>query len=677
VIEDRQISVETSGGYRPPTGMGERILLVMAGMALVGGALIAVGNLLPEREGSAEASPQATAEVSARPSRTPRPAATPTPFPDPPPVLAVVPGTPPPVEGDPYLPGGWARALVDLPIYESPSVSARVAGTLAAGELIGVESFSGEGSFVPVYGSELSGWVQLSIDDTALAETYPVQQLEQGTWLSWLLAGSAGYIASAYQLSPDYSQNRFVSLSSADGITWQASTQERAIGWDTPMAAWGPAGWLSATTGYDNSGPQTWLASSSDGAAWTRLGRLDAVGGSYPLQLVASDEGYLLALGPAGRFPQAITLWFSTDGLRWEQRPSPGSSDSELSLVGMPGGFLGWADASRGPSAGVAFSREGFDWAVAEDGPTAENLQIAPLGPAGALAVGRPRGASQHEAWIGRIADGRMEWQPDESARTFGTDALSALAGYETSAVAIGWDSETAEARAWQNRGAGWERMPTPAGGFGTLPVQVAAGPYGYVVVGARPSLLASNPVFWRSTGGQWRAEASPVIPALADPTQGDCEEPISDALAFLTTPPPVALVCARGEPISFTAWSVACEGCYGGMGGTYTEEWLSQPTDNLLFLSPVAGDGPFWHEAVIHPDLSFAIDLTNQWLRVTGHYDDPAAERCGFTPDPIELGYWFGYPRGYGELPSIEVQCRLRFVVTAVEPLGTEPPIN
>jgi hypothetical protein len=110
-------------------------------------------------------------------------------------------------------------------------------------------------------------------------------------------------------------------------------------------------------------------------------------------------------------------------------------------------------------------------------------------------------------------------------------------------------------------------------------------------------------------------------------------------------------------------------------MGGTYTEEWLSQPTDNLLFLSPVAGDGPFWHEAVIHPDLSFAIDLTNQWLRITGHYDDPAAERCGFTPDPIELGYWFGYPRGYGELPSVEVQCRLRFVVTAVEPLGADPP--
>ena len=657
--------------------MGERILLVMAGMALVGGALIAVGNLLPEREGSAEASPQATAEVSARPSRTPRPAATPTPFPDPPPVLAVVPGTPPQVETDPYLPGGWVRALVDLPIYESPSLTARLAGTLPAGELIGVESFSGEGPFVSVYDAELSGWVQLSVDGTPQVESFPIQQVERGTTLSWLLSGPSGYIASAFRVSADYSQNKVLSLSSADGINWQASAEESAIGWDMPMAAWGPAGWVSATTGYDDLGPQTWLATSSDGAAWRQLGRLDAVGGSYPLQLVASAEGYLLALGPAGRFPQATTLWFSTDGRRWEQRPSPVTNDAELSLAGIPGGFLAWVDASRGPADGISFSREGFDWAVAEDGPTAENLRIAPLGLAGALAVGRPRGASQHEAWIGRIADGRMEWQPDESARAFGTDALTALAGYETSAVAIGWDSDTAEARAWQNRGAGWERMPTPTDGFGTLPVQVAAGPYGYVVAGARPSLLASNPVFWRSTGGPWRAEPTPVIPALADPSPSDCGGPLTDALAFLTTPPPIALVCSRGEPISFTAWSIACEGCYGGMGGTYTEEWLSQPTDNLLFLSPVAGEGPWSTEAVLRPPFDASLDLSLQWLRITGHYDDPAAERCGFTPDPIELGYWFGYPRGYGELPSIEVQCRLRFVVTAVEPLGTEPPIN
>jgi hypothetical protein len=683
VIEDRQISVETSGGYRPPTGIGERILVVLAGLALVGGALIAVGNLLPPREETAEASsqPSARATESARPSRTPRPRPTPTPFPDPPPIIGLLPGDPVGPDVEPYLPGGWVRALVDVPIYGGPSLSSLPVGTLAAGEVAAVDSFGGSDGFVSVYAPEPGGWMPRQLDGTPVLELFPDEPSAQGVSITWLRAGPTGYVALGFHPLPSYVDSRFISLASDDGLTWRAADAVVRNGWEPSLVAWGPAGWLSVSISYPagDGGPGTWIATSDDGLEWATLGSLDLDGGSYPIQLASSAEGYLLSVATFGRSTQALALWFSADGRRWEQRPSPMADDVQPTVVGIPGGFFAWVEQASGTASQVSFSPDGFDWVASEDGPIGNALRLAPFGTDAVLAIDLDTSRPEVRAWTGRVEDGAVEWARDPSNAAFDGSAVSAIAAYGARAVALGWDRSTGEHRAWLNRGSGWAAMPVPEPGFGAIPMQVAAGPYGFVTIGGRPSLRATNPVFWRSTGGAWRAEPSPVIEVLPDPSEADCGPPIIDALGFVTTPPAIALVCSRDEPITFVAWSADCDGCYGAMGGVYGEEWLANPTDNQLYLSPIAALEGSWKEAVLHPDLRPVQDVDQQWVRVTGHYDDPAAARCSIAPDPQELYWYFGgyAPYAYGDFMAIENVCRLRFVVTDVEPLGPDRPAS
>lgn len=60
---------------------------------------------------------------------------------------------------------------------------------------------------------------------------------------------------------------------------------------------------------------------------------------------------------------------------------------------------------------------------------------------------------------------------------------------------------------------------------------------------------------------------------------------------------------------------------------------------------------------ATIHPDSGIvAADLLNRWLRITGHFDDPAAQNCHYTE-----GSGLEDPAG-----SIVLGCRSLFVITA-----------
>jgi hypothetical protein len=68
----------------------------------------------------------------------------------------------------------------------------------------------------------------------------------------------------------------------------------------------------------------------------------------------------------------------------------------------------------------------------------------------------------------------------------------------------------------------------------------------------------------------------------------------------------------------------------------------------------------------VLHPELTWRRQWTDTWLRVTGHFDDPAAERCATGPEPGNEAWWHG--------PELDVLfCRHAFVVTGVEVLGRD----
>lgn len=105
-------------------------------------------------------------------------------------------------------------------------------------------------------------------------------------------------------------------------------------------------------------------------------------------------------------------------------------------------------------------------------------------------------------------------------------------------------------------------------------------------------------------------------------------------------------------------------------VGGTFTPEWLALPM-NYAFISvePQERIGPFalrWS-----PDGPEAPDTPGvaPILRVTGHFDDAAAEGCTMV----------SFQDSFGEIesevdPAIsELYCRTQFVVDSYEVIGED----
>jgi len=156
-------------------------------------------------------------------------------------------------------------------------------------------------------------------------------------------------------------------------------------------------------------------------------------------------------------------------------------------------------------------------------------------------------------------------------------------------------------------------------------------------------------------------AEASPTSSSVAvEPTPADCVNPPPDIATLSDQADPVA--CYGSAPLSVDAyltgsgvveWMVVIE-----------PAWLGNPTAGSLQLVGETRKvgAPFLLVAI---DPASGVSLDDHWdsnVRITGHYDDPAAETC------IETG------RAFGETPgpaadAIDI-CRRTFVVTEVVPL-------
>jgi hypothetical protein len=64
--QDQPVSVETSHGHRPSTSTGDRLLISLAVLALLGGGLIGISKILPAEAADATAT-GAPAQRTARP----------------------------------------------------------------------------------------------------------------------------------------------------------------------------------------------------------------------------------------------------------------------------------------------------------------------------------------------------------------------------------------------------------------------------------------------------------------------------------------------------------------------------------------------------------------------------------------------------------------------------------
>ena len=650
MIEDHgEIQLETTEGWRPDPSRGERVLVALAAVALVGAVLIVGANLLNRDD-----------EVSVA-STSPRPTASPVPSPLPSPSpreLVVVEQQPSPAETPPPYFGGWIRATVALPIWNSAGASGAVVGTLPAGGLAYADQqdeSTTPGGWLYVEAPDPVGFVQASIDGADLVRRYQAPDLSVSGGFASVAAGPGGFVAIGTPSGRSANYPQPTVFASADGVAWHRASEPPGDGSYLNGVAWGPAGWLAIAGDGSFGGVRLWT--SRDGDRWSSLGVVQTNG--YPEGLVASGAGYLLKTGSRAE----EVLWFSTEGIRWsESRPTLDALAQDgfhYTVTATQGGF--YATSSRccqsavGPTA--AFSTDGRTWY-----PSLPNLLVAAVD--GVLLGIEPGpdgpGAS---TWRGSLYRDQVGWLPMPGGDPpFMGAVVTALVSDGRQATAFGWDVTSEASLAWTSDGSAWTRHELPTA-FGGPPSMAAGGGVGTVVVGNRWNSRGPNPVVWHANAnGSWAPERSPVIDVAPDPSPGECGAPPTDAAEFVNLDRNFAAACWGDMPLTIRMWSARCDGCFGGSTGTYDEAWLSNPTSDILFLSPVEWADNWSAMAILSPVLGDVPEpgWLGSWLELTGHFDDPAAASCHWTPSPEELLYYSG------SRPVFEA-CRQQFVVTAV----------
>jgi hypothetical protein len=655
------IPIETTEGHRPPSPAADRLLIGLAVVALCGGLLIAAGNLFGADDAVSVAS--GSPSPSAQASRTPRPSPTPRPRIEVDLRPAILPSRSP----EPSLFSGWIRATTDLVVRSAARADANELGILAEGSVAQVDEWNeapddGMG-WLHVNTPQPQGWVATRDGDTPLAERY------SQNWYAWsssiwtIAAGDEGFLAVGTGGGRSDQVSGPMAMVSADGARWRTVEvpPEWVAGW-SPSIAWGPAEWLSAVVVDDGSGPRVWFSQSEDGRDWGSLGVLDSLPrDSWMGQLVASERGYLLFTSG-----QRSSFWFSVDGVTWRETEESGlGQQASVRSVATGIGFYAWEEDGWGvpakEPAEAAFSVDGRTWLAVEGGPAGNARQITSVGDR-LVGMDVDPVTSEARVWVGIRARSSVAWLRDTDGEALFRDAVpSSLISDGQRVVAFGWDRSTEEALVWTLGPTGWARSRLPAA-FDGIPRLAAGGPTGLVVVGSRPTLRGLNPIFWHQTAsGSWAPERSPTLPVAPDPTPDQCGAPPRDALDYVVLDRVLAIACFGGEPITFRAWAAECEGCYGSADGTYVEAWLLGLTGDQLYLSPVRDDtGGWWNPAVLHPSLEYDASWPGQWLEVTGHFDDPAASNCRYTPSAGELWYYEGRQATVN-------QCRQQFVVTQV----------
>lgn len=655
MTDRRDVPLETTGGWQPAPSGGERILVALAAVALVGGLLIVGGNVLHRDDGvsAASTSPRPTARPSPTDDSTPAPIE-----------LSLIPASPPAQQTPDSQFYGWIRANVDLPIMSSTGDVATTLGTLPAGAVAyaGEDQVpSGDRGWLSIQAPEPTGWVATLDAGTELAQRYVPDPYPVTGSISAMAGGPQGFLAIAQRSGQSDNYPATQIFTSRDGIDWQAAIEPPRPGCCWNAVAWGPAGWLLVGSAGGRGGlANPWLWGSSDGLHWDPPGMLaQSATFGEPSALEASDLGYLMVT-PYGSHPR---LLYSPDGRTWTESDAGQVAGDYLHIAATPIGFLAWIDPAESGTGHrlAAFSPDGRTWSPVSGGPDAASARVVPVGNR-VIAMETDTATGALRVWLGSIAGGRFRWGPmTGAAAPFANAVVTTIASDGQQAIAFGWDRATEAPLTWTSDGGPWSRDALAAT-FDGLPSLAAAGGGGMVVVGHRWNDRGDNPVLWhRSADGSWGSETHPFLGVAPDPT--GCGPPPGDAVEFINMNAASAAACFGGLPITFRTWSSVCHGCGGEPDRNYDPTWLVSPTTNALFLSPVKWPDNYLGFAVLEPTLGGFADPSwrNAWLEVTGHYGDPAATTCRWTPPLDQLQYYAG-------ARSIINACRQQFVVTAVK---------
>ena len=663
MLDDGRVTLDPREGERISGSGGERAVVVVAAIALLGGLFIVAGNFIGSFVGDPVAAASASAEPTERPSRTPRPSPTPRPLRE----FTLSPGTPPSPRVDPMTFFGFVEARQDLVLRDFAAADATEVGLLAQGQLAYAEGRGVGGDWLYVTTRDVSGWIQTGGEGDGSMVALIEQVSPPGADVMAVLSSGEDYVAPMWRSTPENPWTAAI-ISSADGVTWQETTFDTAALWSA-NAAWGPAGWLAISARESQvGGTATWV-SLLEGNQWRPVGAFSVVDAFYPEQLVGSELGYLYAAQNGGPGQDAHSVWFSGDGVTWRESRPLGTSDegwNPIRVAAVPGGFYAWAPFG-GAAAGITapvFSANGRAWTPVEGGPRPETMQVIGID-GGMLAIDIVTSSGEVRVWEGAVDGGTVTWAPPSDGDAFAGAGVSTLIGDgQTQAIALGWDLETEAPLTWTWNGEAWRREPLPAE-FGGIPRLGAVGSDSAVVVGYNPSLQGMNPIMWhRSADGEWSAETEPVL-AVPELTVEDCGQPFLDPLATLYIDRGLAVTCQSDAPLTFTAWADICSGCELPLVETPGESFL---TTGQNYMEVGLAQGVGWTQTVVlDPALVTDAELSDStpigWVEITGHFDDPRALDCRWTPNPMDYSYYSGRTDAVRN-------CRLQFVVTALTPV-------
>lgn len=628
------------------------VVVMTAGALLTGRTGVATSispSLAPTGIGVGSASPAPSNPTpspplgpSSQPSATS--AATPTLTPSPPPnqrpVLAVV--------------------LVDgLRVRSDPGLNGKVLGTLGKGDVVDVlDSYvepvlASPSGWSKVDTGKLVGWVSDSSQTVVYLDLrHPLPVMEPAR-ISGMATGPDGFLAWGYSIQRSDEAARPLILVSSDGVTWQ----QAVIPPDMPIiddAAWGPAGWLVVTSTPMERIAGLWQ--SVDGLQWGQLSDVpDFPDATDPRgQLDGSSQGYVLSFAGGG------SRW-SADGSTWTAIDLPDPA-AEIGVFGPM--FV--ASYPDGAMTTYALSADrGSHWTPLGDLSPSLSTPMLTIADSQLYVVVTDESGSQ-TVWRRSLVTLGAGWQRAWVAESaFTGNVVTSLASDGTRLVAAGYDRASATPRLWQSPdGSTW----TDVSGDGLLlhgdPDVLAGGSHGFAALGHVVTAAGVNPVMWHSSEGlRWRAESTPAAGVLTSPLIGGCPDVPQAEIDWELIPHAVAAACFGSTQITFRAWLTEGGGCGAYTPGTWSPAWLAHPlAEFALVLAPFATPFRGCGSAVLAPDAHVA--SPQQWVTVTGHFNDPAASTCRWLPDAT---LW-----GYLESPDgLAFSCREKFVVTSVVPAG------
>jgi hypothetical protein len=440
-------------------------------------------------------------------------------------------------------------------------------------------------------------------------------------------------------------------------------------------------------------------AESDDVAGWTKLWhpafrpRLGAGTSQENVQWLGDRFAIV------GGDDRGAVVWWSDDGLEWERTPSRAATEHGVgvSIAGGPEGYvLGGYQWSPTPRGRLWQSTDGREWVSSESKlpPGSEVRSVAAMADGTFVAYGYD--GRREGCWMGSSADGGatwdFRWKGDWDPGTPEGCATSVVADEEGLLARIGLDniSESTDGVTWREVVSGDEiRAAQPQSSrrwvdAGLVPL----GDGRFVLGGKGTRTLAwsrdggleriEGPVDWSglwpigvALGGERavavkRDSAAPLVSPPTDvhaepwaPREPVCRpnRPRIEHIAAMR--PAERLTCYGDRELTFEAWVPMRE--YGGICEFGPPHSWMICEDYWLASGP--GTSPAWLDYAFAPNARVAkgADSWGRHVRVTGHFDDPAARQC---PEP---GWDGTVPEGWREQTRSDFvrECRQKLIVT------------